>query len=186
LNLKCDQLVSQAFAFKCNLSRYAPVQALRVSEAIWCLADGLSADEGVVAATQVGGKKQKTEGGGGASGGAPDAAAVAAAAVAAVRRALSSLPGDHLAPLFPTALGELSPQQAATLTAVHAELAKEYAGRKEMVARRAGVTVQSFSYSNRLKKQPEVARDFLRRAGAGGTQAGLALFTSSCSQHIDL
>jgi hypothetical protein len=31
--------------------------------------------------------------------------------------------------------------------------------------------VQSFSYSPRLKDHPEVARDFLTRAGAGGQAA---------------
>jgi hypothetical protein len=110
-----------------------PAQALRISEAIWCLADSLSGDKGVVEATQSG--HQRSSGSNETGDSAPPpavapAAAVVAAAVAAVTRALSSLPGNHLAPLFPSGGGgphRLSAQEAAMLAAVHAELAREYA-----------------------------------------------------------
>ena len=132
-----------------------PAQASRVSTAVWRLADALGGDEGVVRCAGEG-----------------DAVSTVTAAVGAVRRGLASLPADHLDPLFPGPGGlNLVGQDVQTLHAVHAELSREYAGRKEMVARRAGVTVQSFSYSTRLKDHPEVARDFMRRAGAGGAQA---------------
>ena len=113
---------------------------------------------------------------------APDAPTVAAAALTCVKRALAALPTDHLHPVFPggDAPGpggdafpglDGDPGIRRTVDAVADELAREYALRKETVARRAGLTVTSFSYSKRLRGTPEVGRDFLRRAGAGGTQA---------------
>ena len=107
---------------------------------------------------------------------------VAAAALTCVKRALAALPTDHLHPVFPggDAPGpggdafpglDGDPGIRRTVDAVADELAREYALRKETVARRAGLTVTSFSYSKRLRGTPEVGRDFLRRAGAGGTQA---------------
>ena len=140
-----------------------PAQRVRVSDALRRLADGLSGDDAVVAAAE---PKHK--------GTAPSALAVVDAAVSAVGRAFASLPADHRARVFPdgaaTSSG-LTPNQRETLGAVAEALAREYATRKETVARRAGVTVQSFGYSPRLRDSPEVTRDFARRAGAGGAQA---------------
>ena len=141
-----------------------PAQRIRVSDALHRLADGLSGDDAVVAAAE---PKQK--------GTAPSALAVVDAAVSAVARAFASLPADHRSRIFPdggaTASG-LTPNQRETLASISEALAREYATRKETVARRAGVTVQSFGYSARLRDSPEVTRDFARRAGArGGAQA---------------
>lgn len=140
-----------------------PAQRIRVSDALHRLADGLSGDDAVVAAAE---PKQK--------GTAPSAFAVVDAAVSAVARAFASLPADHRSRIFPdggaTATG-LTPNQRETLASISEALAREYATRKETVARRAGVTVQSFGYSTRLRDSPEVTRDFARRAGAGGAQA---------------
>ena len=140
-----------------------PAQRIRVSDALHRLADGLSGDDAVVAAAE---PKQK--------GTAPSAFAVVDAAVSAVARAFASLPADHRSRIFPdggaTATG-LTPNQRETLASISEALAREYATRKETVARRAGVTVQSFGYSARLRDSPEVTRDFARRAGAGGAQA---------------
>ena len=140
-----------------------PAQRVRVSDALHRLADGLSGDDAVVAAAE---PKQK--------GTAPSAFAVVDAAVSAVARAFASLPADHRSRIFPdggaTATG-LTPNQRETLASISEALAREYATRKETVARRAGVTVQSFGYSARLRDSPEVTRDFARRAGAGGAQA---------------
>ena len=151
------------------------VQSERASRAMWRLADALAhLDAGVTAASRSipGPDGSPTPTG-------PAAADVAAASLDAVKRALAALPTDHLAPVFPDADPrgdappglDTDPKSRAIVDAVADELRKEYALRKETVARRAGVTVQSFSYSKRLRDQPEVARDFLRRAGAGGTQA---------------
>ena len=151
------------------------IQSERASRAMWRLADALAhLDAGVAAASRSipGANGSPTSTG-------PAAADVAAASLDAVKRALAALPTDHLAPVFPDAdpHGDAppglhaDPKSRAIVDAVADELRKEYALRKETVARRAGVTVQSFSYSKRLRNQPEVARDFLRRAGAGGTQA---------------
>ena len=148
------------------------VQSERASRAMWRLADALAhLDAGVAAASRSipGANGSPTSTG-------PAAADVAAASLDAVKRALAALPTDHLAPVFPDAdpRGDAppglhaDPKSRAIVDAVADELRKEYALRKETVARRAGVTVQSFSYSKRLRDQPEVARDFLRRAGAGG------------------
>ena len=156
-------------------SRMDEVQSERASRAMWRLADALAhLDAGVAAASRSipGANGSPTSTG-------PAAADVAAASLDAVKRALAALPTDHLAPVFPDAdpRGDAppglhaDPKSRAIVDAVADELRKEYALRKETVARRAGVTVQSFSYSKRLRDQPEVARDFLRRAGAGGTQA---------------
>lgn len=146
------------------------VQSERASRATWRLADALAPLDPRVASCVD-------------SGSAPDAPAVATAALACVKRALDALPTDHLRPLFPGggdgSTGDASsfpgldgdPVIRSTVDAVANELAREYALRKETVARRAGLTVTSFSYSKRLKAQPEVGRDFLRRVGAGGTQA---------------
>ena len=90
----------------------------------------------------------------------PDAPAVAASALARVKRALTALPTDHLHPLFPESRdGRLDrrpfpgldgdPVIRSTVDAIANELAREYALRKETVARRAGLTVTSFSYSKR-------------------------------------
>ena len=140
------------------------VQLERASRATWRLAETLAPLDPTVAAA------------------APDAPTVAAAALACVKRALAALPTDHLHPVFPggDAPGpggdafpglDGDPGIRRTVDAVADELAREYALRKETVARRAGLTVTSFSYSKRLRGTPEVGRDFLRRAGAGGTQA---------------
>ena len=140
------------------------VQSERASRATWRLADALAPLDPRVAVA------------------APDAPAVAASALACVKRALDALPTDHLRPLFPESrdgpTGDASfpgldgdPVIRSTVDAIANELAREYALRKETVARRAGLTVTSFSYSKRLRAQPEVGRDFLRRVGAGGTQA---------------
>jgi hypothetical protein len=140
-----------------------PAQRVRVSDALRRLADGLSGDDGVVAAAE---PKHK--------GTAPSALGVVDAAVSAVARAFASLPADHRARIFPDGVATssgLTPNQRETLGAVSEALAREYATRKETVARRAGVTVQSFGYSPRLRDSPEVTRDFARRAGAGGAQA---------------
>ena len=156
-------------------SRTDEVQSERASRAMWRLADALAhLDAGVAAASRSipGPDGSPTPTG-------PAAADVAAASLDAVKRALAALPTDHLDSVFPDAdpRGDAppglhtDPKSRAIVDAVADELRKEYALRKETVARRAGVTVQSFSYSKRLRDQPEVARDFLRRAGAGGTQA---------------
>lgn len=139
------------------------VQSERASRATWRLAEALARLDPSVAAA------------------APDAPTVAAAALACVKRALAALPTDHLRPVFPGGDARESgdafpgldgdPGIRRAVDAVADELAREYALRKETVARRAGLTVTSFSYSERLRGTPEVARDFLRRAGAGGTQA---------------
>ena len=140
------------------------VQLERASRATWQLAETLAPLDPTVAAA------------------APDAPTVAAAALTCVKRALAALPTDHLHPIFPggDAPGpsgdafpglDGDPGIRRTVDAVADELAREYALRKETVARRAGLTVTSFSYSKRLRGTPEVGRDFLRRAGAGGTQA---------------
>lgn len=140
------------------------VQSERASRATWRLADALAPLDPRVAVA------------------APDAPAVAASALACVKRALTALPTDHLHPLFPESrdgpTGDASfpgldgdPVIRSTVDAIANELAREYALRKETVARRAGLTVTSFSYSKRLRAQPEIGRDFLRRVGAGGTQA---------------
>ena len=129
--------------------------------------DGLSGDDAVVAAAE---PKQK--------GTAPSAFAVVDAAVSAVARAFASLPADHRSRIFPdggaTATG-LTPNQRETLASISEALAREYATRKETVARRAGVTVQSFGYSARLRDSPEVTRDFARRAGAGARRRRVAM-----------
>lgn len=169
------------------------VQSERASRATWRLVDALAPlDPGVAAAAKVvhrNGRNGRTshtghdgrDGHDGHDG--PDAPAVAAAALACVKRALAALPTDHLRPVFPggDSLADLSPDAfpgldgdpsaRSAVDAVAEELAKEYALRKETVARRAGLTVTSFSYSKRLRGTPEVSRDFLRRAGAGGAQA---------------
>ena len=144
-----------------------PAQRIRVSDALHRLADGLSGDDAVVAAAE---PKQK--------GTAPSAFAVVDAAVSAVARAFASLPADHRSRIFPdggaTATG-LTPNQRETLASISEALAREYATRKETVARRAGVTVQSFGYSARLRDSPEVTRDrgarAPGRAGAGSRRA---------------
>ena len=105
------------------------VQSERASRATWRLADALAPLDPRVAVA------------------APDAPAVAASALACVKRALTALPTDHLHPLFPESrdgpTGDASfpgldgdPVIRSTVDAIANELAREYALRKETVARR--------------------------------------------------
>ena len=141
-----------------------PKQQVRVSKQLWHLVNGARFDDGVareISARTISHNETSASS-------APDATNVLQASLTAVRRALNALPTDHLARAISVeGKNSLTSEENELLRQINAALKDEYATRKETVARRAWLTVQSFGQSARLKMKgdPSVLRTFSERAG---------------------
>jgi hypothetical protein len=148
-----------------------PARRARASRELWRLAEGLSADDGVARAlTRRTFRHQKNPPNfvTGHDPEVPNAMEVLEASLGAVRSALRALPSDHLQRVFDESpLKTLSEEDALFLRAVNDSFSSEYATRKETVARRAWLTVQSFGQSPRLKDTPDLVARFSKSTGFG-------------------